>query len=158
MRRVLLLLLPLLLAMPAQSAVVRLAPDFSFPGVGKNSSLRSLRGQGVVLLIARSPKEGDYRKQLKNLREIYQQFASKQVVFIAAFVEGGGPVQSNIPFAVANNGAAVAQAFGVTEDFTIAIIGPDGNVDYQTTKVLPAARVRDVIQNSFTVQTSARKQ
>jgi len=34
------------------------------------------------------------------------------------------------------------------------IIGKDGNVDYQTKKVLPASRVRDVIQNSFAVQSN----
>jgi hypothetical protein len=150
--------LALVCAFPLHAAVVRLAPDFTFPGAGKTRSLRSLRGQAVVLLIARSPREGDFKKQLKYLREIYQQFASKEVVFVAALREGEGPIASNIPFVVANNGPAVADAYGVSDDFNIAIIGRDGNVDYQTKKVLTPERVRDVIQNSFQIQSSARKQ
>ena len=38
------------------------------------------------------------------------------------------------------------------DKFNIVIIGKDGNVDYQTSKVLPPERVRDVIQNSYAVQ------
>lgn len=142
----------------APAAVVRLAPDFTFPGAGRVQSLKSLRGQPVVLLIADSPRTGAFRKQLKNLREIYGQFASRQVVFAAAFRNGGGPVDSNIPFAVANNGPAVAAAYEVRDDFNLVIIGKDGNVDYQTPKVCTAERIRDVIQNSFAVQSAARKE
>ena len=157
MRPFLLALVTLLSVLPLHADVVRAAPDFSFPAVGKARSLRSLRGQSVVLLVARSPKEGAFKKQLKYLREIYQQFASKEVIFVAALREGEGPVQSDIPFAVASNGPGVADAYGVTDDFAIVIIGRDGNIDYQTKKVLTPERVRDVIQNSFTVQSSARK-
>lgn len=143
------------LALTATAAVVRLAPDFTFPGVGnKAKSLKSLRGQPVVLIIAPSPKNGDFKAQAKFLKEIYQQFASKQVVFVAAFTEDKGEIKSDIPFAVADNGAAVAGAYGVVDKFNIAIIGRDGNVDYQTRKVLPPERVRDVIQNSFAVQST----
>jgi AhpC/TSA family len=158
MRSLLLIALAVLAALSVQAAVVRPAPNFSFPGAGGVRSLQSLRGQSVVLLVTRSPKEGDFKKQLKYLREIYQQFASKQVVFIAALREGEGPIASNIPFAVATNGAAVAEAYGVADDFNIVIIGRDGNIDYQTKKVLTPERVRDVIQNSFLIQSSARKQ
>ena len=157
MRPLLLASLALLSALSLEAAVVRAAPDFSFPAVGKARSLRSLRGQAVVLLVTRSPKEGDFKKQLKYLREIYEQFASKQVVFVAALREGEGPIQSNLPFAVASNGAAVADAYGVADDFSIVIIGRDGNIDYQTKKVLTPERVRDVIQNSFMVQEGSRK-
>jgi peroxiredoxin len=152
--RPLLLVLSLIVGLTtASAAVVRLAPDFSFPGVGtKSKSLKSLRGQPIVLLIAKSPKNGDFKAQAKYLREIYQQFASKQVVFIAAFTDEAGVIKSDIPFAVADNGAAVAGAYGVTDKFNIVIIGKDGNVDYQTRKVLPPERVRDVIQNSYAVQ------
>ncbi|MCE9608949.1 MAG: peroxiredoxin family protein [Chthoniobacter sp.] len=143
----------------SQGAVVRLAPEFGFPSPGgKAQSLRSLRGQAVVLLITKSPDSRAFRKQLKYLKEIYQQFASKQVVFIAALGEGEGPVKSDIPFVLANNGPAVASAYGATEDFTLVIIGKDGNVDYQTTKVCTPERVRDVIQNSFEVQEGSRKE
>jgi len=40
----------------------------------------------------------------------------------------------------------------VQDKFNIAIIGKDGNLDYQTKQVLNSARVRDVIQNSYAVQ------
>ncbi len=158
--RTLLLAFTLLAAtFTAQAVVVRLAPDFSIPGVGnKAQSLRSLRGQPVVLLIAKSPKTGDFKKQAKYLQEIYEQFASKQVVFVAAFTEAADVIKSNIPFAIANNGPAVAGAYGVTDDFNIVIIGKDGNVDYQTKKLLPPERVRDVIQNSFEVQAHTGRQ
>ena len=150
---------PLLLALSfiavlatAHAAVVRSAPDFSIPGIGKMKSLKALRGQPVVLVIAESPRTGDFKAQAKNLKDIYQQFASKQVVFVAAFTEDTGVIKSDIPFAVADNGPSVAGASGVADKFNIVIIGRDGNVDYQTKKVLPASRVRDVIQNSFAVQ------
>ena len=148
----------LIIATIAEAAVVHLAPDFTFIGAGEKArALRSLRGQPVVLVIADSPKSGALKKQLKNLEEIYQQLASKGVVLIAAIGTGDGPIPSNIPVAVANNGAAVATSYGVNKGFQIAIIGRDGNLDYQTDRVLAAERVRDVIQNSFDVQTSARK-
>lgn len=154
--------LPLLLLASCSlthAAVTRPAPEFSFPGPGnKTQTLRSLRGQPVVLLIADSPREGAFKKQLRYLREIYQQFASRQVVFAVAFRNpGDGSVQSNIPFAIINNGAAVAGAYGVQDDFNLVVIGKDGNVDYQTRKIATAERVRDVIQNSFEVQSAARK-
>ena len=141
----------------SQAAVVRLAPEFGFPGPGKTQSLKSLRGQAVVLLITKTPKSRAFKKQVKYLKEIYEQFASKQVVFIAALGDGAGPVQSDIPFVVASNGPAVAAAYGAQDDFNLVIIGKDGNVDYQTNKVCPPERVRDVIQNSFVVQEGSRK-
>jgi peroxiredoxin len=149
----------LLLATAAPAVVVRPAPDFTFPGPGNRSkSLRSLRGQPVVLVVTDSARRGAFKKQLKHLREIYSQFASRQVVFIAAFTDGSSePVQSNVPFAVANNGAAVAGAYGVTTPFSLIVIGKDGNVDYQTDTPAAAQRIRDVIQNSFAVQAAARK-
>ncbi len=148
----------LLIATLLEAAVIHLAPEFTFIGAGdKARSLRSLRGQPVVLVIADSPKSGALKKQLKNLEEIYQQLASKGVVLVAAIGTGDGPIPSNIPVAVANNGAAVAASYGVNKGFQIAIIGRDGNLDYQTDRVLAPERVRDVIQNSFDVQSSARK-
>ena len=147
-----------LLVAAAPAAVIHLAPEFSILGAGdKARSLRSLRGQAVVLVIADSPKNKALKKQLKNLEEIYQQLASKGVVLVAALANGEGPIPSNNPVAVASNGAAVATAYGVQKGFQIAIIGRDGNLDYQTDLVLAPERVRDVIQNSYDVQNSARK-
>jgi len=142
---------------PVSSAVVHLAPDFSIPGVGgKPRTLRSLRGQSVVLLIAKSARTGALKKQVKNLQELFEQFASKQTVFAVALREGDALIKSNIPFVIVNNGAAVADAYGVKKDFSIAIIGHDGNLDYLTEKVLAPERVRDVVQNSFPIQASIR--
>jgi hypothetical protein len=142
----------------AASPVVRPAPDFSFTGVGAKKSLRSLRGQPVVLLISRSPDTGAFKKQAKRLAPIYQEFASRGTVFVAAFSEKDGQIHSNIPFVVALNGPAVASAYGLTDDLRIAIIGKDGNLDLETDKVIPALRIREVIQNSYTVQQAARKE
>ena len=111
----------------------------------------------MVLVISDSSKNGSLKKQLKYLQEIYQEFASKQVVVVVALPDSADTIPSNVPVALANNGAGVASAYGVSKGFHIAIIGRDGNLDYQTDKVLPPERVRDVIQNSYEVQTSARK-
>lgn len=144
----------------AQAVVVRPTHDFTILGPGnKAKSLSSMRGQPVVLVIADSPRNSAFRKQLKNLRDIYSQFASRQVVFVAAFMDGSTePVQSDVPFAIANNGAAVAGAYGVQDGFSLVVIGKDGNLDYQSAKPAAAERIRDVIQNSFAVQEPARKE
>ena len=143
---------------PAASAVVHLAPDFSIPGTaGKPRTLRSLHGQSVVLLIAKSARTGALKKQVKYLQELFEQLASRETIFAVAIREGDATVQSNIPIIIVNNGPAVADAYGIKRDFGIAIIGRDGNIDYQTDKVLTPQRVRDVIQNSFTVQASLRR-
>jgi hypothetical protein len=144
---------------PPVRTVLRLAPDFSFPGPGnKTRTLRSLRGQPVVLVIARSPRDKLFRKQVDRLHEAYTQFAARQAVFVAAFSrDNEGVIKSDIPWAIANNGPAVSAAYGVEDDFNIVMIGKDGNVDYQTSKLLPPERVGDVLQNSYTVQAQARK-
>jgi tagatose-1,6-bisphosphate aldolase len=67
---------------------------------------KSLRGQAVVLLVARSADDRILRKQLRYLEEVYQQFASKKVVFAVALREGEGPIPSDIPMAVVNDGPA----------------------------------------------------
>lgn len=141
---------------PPKPAVVRPSADFTFPGIGKMQSLKGVRGQPVVLVIARSPKARDFKAQVKNLEEIYLDFANKQVLFVAAFTTESSAVKSNIPFLVANNGGNVAGAYGLTDKdkFSIAVIGKDGNLDYQTNKVLPSSRVRDVIQNSYAIQST----
>jgi hypothetical protein len=140
-----------------RSAVVAPAPDFALNVPGKNRGLRSLRGQAVVLLITRDVGVRPFKKQLEQLAPVYQEFAGKGVIFVAALEKGEGPVRSNIPFVTAVDGPGVAQRYGVTGKFAIAIIGRDGNIDYQTDQVLPGARVRDVIQNSFAVQRESRR-
>ena len=142
---------------PAASPVVRPAPDFTFDGPAAKRNLRSLRGQPVVLLIARSPKDSAFRKQLKLLAPVYSEFASRGTIFVAAFSERGGEVFSNIPFVVAANGPSVAAAYGQREELLVAIIGRDGNLDYSTHQVLPAFRIREVIQNNYDVQNASRR-
>jgi hypothetical protein len=145
--------------LPRVPEIAHLAPDFTFRGAQVHS-LRGLRGQAVVLIIADSPRTGAFRKQLRNLEEYYSDFASRQTVFVAAFrkQESDVAVRSNVPFAIANNGPAVAAAYGAgKDDMYVAIIGKDGNLDYFTSKKLPGARVRDVIQNSYAVQSDSRK-
>ena len=145
------------LSADAASPVVRPAPDFGIPGVSKKS-LRSLRGQPVVVVVAKNPKDKVFKKQLAALAMVYQEFASRGTVFIAAFSEEGGQIPSNIPFVVANNGPSVASAYGLTGGFGIAIIGQDGNLDLTTDKVLPGLRIREVILNSYPIQNAARKE
>jgi hypothetical protein len=153
MRSLLLVVFLSFIAAVSHAQVVRPSPDFGFQGVGpKASTLKGLRGQPVVLMITDSPKNWDFKKQVDNLKSRYQEFANKQVIFAAAFTKEPGPIKSNIPVVTVNDGAAVANAFGAQGKFNIAIIGKDGNLDYQTHKVLGAARVNDVIQNSYAVQ------
>ena len=111
-----------------------------------------------MLVFADSPQTGAFRKQLKVLPRAYSRFASRQAVFAAAFREGPGPIPSNVPFVLVNNGAAVAAAYGVTGKFGVAIIGKDGNVDYMADHVVPPERMNDVIQNAYPVQEEARRE
>lgn len=159
MRSALITLLALLVAASAPAVVVNLAPDFAILAASEKArSLRNLRGQPVVLVIADTAKNKSLRKQLKNIEQIYAELASEQIVLVAAIADSDGTVPSNIPVAVAKDGAAVAGAYGVAKGFKLAIIGRDGNLDYQTDRVATAERVRDVIRNSFVVQESGRKQ
>lgn len=156
--RLLALALTLVFAVSASAEVVRKAPDFSWPGAGnKNRSLRSLQGQPVIVVIADNPKNGTFRKQLKWLEDNYTQLAAKGAVFVAAFRTGEGPVRSDIPFIVANNGAAVASAYGVEGEFGLAVIGRDGNLDYVTDRIRSGQRVRDLIINNYANQAATRK-
>lgn len=140
------------------AGVVRLAPDFSWQGTGgRRATLKSLRGQPVVLMVAKSANERAFRKQVKRLREMYQQFAGKNVVFIAALQEEGGRIPSDVPFVTANNAAKIAADYQAAGDFNLIIIGRDGNVDLQTSRGVPATRIYDVIRNSYVAQAEQRK-
>lgn len=147
-----------LTAIPLFANVIRLAPTVSWYGAGsKLTSLTAVRGQPVVLLIADSPDTKAFRKQVKKLWSLYEQFAARKVVFIAAFKNAHGKIHSNIPFVVAENGARVAAEYQMRRDFNIVVIGKDGNIDYQTSKVCAAQRIKDVIVNSFANQSTERK-
>ena len=142
----------------AEAGVVRPAPTFTFGGAGGKNSLGSLRGQPVVLIIAQGGKSKALRAQMKSLTNIYHDCASRGAVFVAALADGGGTVPSDIPFVLANNGAAVAAAYGMRGDFLIAVIGRDGNLDLITDKPIPGARVFEVIKNNGDVQEKSRRE
>ncbi|MGA3170161.1 MAG: hypothetical protein ABSE62_04040 [Chthoniobacteraceae bacterium] len=148
----------ILLCASARAAVVRPAPDLGLEGAARPASLRGLRGQPVVVLIARSARDGDFRKEVYWLKAMFQQFASEKVVFVAAILNGPQMVRSDIPFVIASNPAQVAEEYGVDRRFAIAVIGVDGNLDLITYKVIPASRVRDAIFNNFEFQQESRKQ
>ena len=156
MKRLFLVLL-FLTSVAAFGEVVRLAPNFALEAAGKTTTLRSLSGKPVVLIVAKSAREGDVKAQVKKLKELYQEFASRQVIFIAAFQDGSRDIRTDIPFVLAKDGAKVAADYGVAAPFSLIVIGKDGNVDLQTAKVCPAARVRDVVINSYVVQSAARR-
>ncbi len=139
----------------ARAAVVRLAPDFAYQGV-KHSTLKSLRGQPVVLIVARSAKDGKFRKQAKRLKEIYQDFASRNVIFVAAFQKDEGTIPSDVPFLIADNAAKITADYQVQGNFAVIVIGTDGNVDMQTSQLVPATRIRDVVINSYPAQAAER--
>jgi peroxiredoxin len=143
---------------PKVSPVVRPATEFSWQQTGGAAkSLKSLRGQPVVLIIAKSASAGDFNAQIKKLRPLYQRFAERKTIFIAALQDAGGQVKSDIPFSLAVNGAEVAGAYGATKGFALVVIGKDGNVDLQTTRITPAQFVLDVITNSYAAQVEGRK-
>ena len=134
--------------------VVRKAPDFAvgmlFNG---NASLRSLHGRPVILLLAQSPSTSGFRSQVKELAMGFDRLATRNVLIFAAFKEPGPDlVQTNMPVIVLPNGAEVCRAYNLQSKSAIALIGPDGNLDYQTEKFLTSSRVRQIIGNSYELQ------
>jgi len=145
-------------AFAAFAAVGTPAPDFGWDSAGyKINSLKGLRGSSVFLLVARSPRNRAFVEQVKKMKELYQEFAARKVVCAAAFLEdAGGRIPSDIPFAIASNGPQVIADYGVRDSFNVIVIGPDGNIDLQSNKVLPATRLRDLLINTFAVQSEER--
>ena len=141
------------------SNTVRTAADFTWIGAGgKVSPGKNFRGQPVVILIAPSPDDGDLRKEAGRIADRYLDFAAKKTIFVAAFT-GSGParVESNVPFVPAQNGAAVAAAYGVQgKGLAVVVLGPDGNVDLVSPQVEGAQRILDVINNTFQNQAAER--
>ena len=137
--------------------VVRPAPAF---GCVAGKSLKSFKGQPVILLIAPSPRSGAFRKQARRIQEIYQSFASRNAVFVAVFTDPqaeGRPIPSNVPFILAGEGEKVAAAYGFDGKFNLSVIGRDGNLDLTTPEVVPASRIMDMIYNNAEQQTAERK-
>lgn len=137
----------------------RTVPDFTWIGAGgKIYPGKNFRGQPVVILVAASPDAGDLRKQAGRIEDKYLDFAAKKTAFVAAFT-GTPParVQSDVPFVIAENGAAVAANFGVQgKGIAVIVLGPDGNVDFTSTHVEGAQRILDIINNTFQTQAASR--
>jgi hypothetical protein len=154
------LLAGLLLAagLTAEARVVRPAPEFAWTDyAGKARDLKSLRGQAVFILIAPSPRDWTFRSQVGQLQKAYQRFAANKLVAFTAFTNEGGVTRSNIPFVQVSDAPRVAFLYEVTKGFAIAVIGPDGNLDYLSTKVVPAQRLLDIMNASFAVQEKLRR-
>ena len=142
-----------------RAEVVRPAKDFSWvDSAGKAQTLKSLRGQPVVLLIAPSPRSWIFRAQVGQLQKAYQRLAAQKLVCFAAFTQEGGVIRSNIPFVTAPDGPNVAFLYDVSKGFAIAIIGPDGNLDCISTKVMPVQRLLDTMNANFEVQKQMRRE
>ena len=149
----------LLLASPLAAEVVRPAPVFlGGNSAGKAASSKEFLGRPVVLLIANSPRQWAFRSQVGQLQLMYERLSAEKIICVAAFSQTPGIVRSNIPFVTVPNGAQVASAFEADKGFAIVVIGRDGNIDYSGGKVLPCQRVYDLLNNSFAVQQSLRRQ
>ncbi|MFZ4484236.1 MAG: peroxiredoxin family protein [Chthoniobacterales bacterium] len=147
-----------LISATAPAEVVRGAPDFSWLKSGNNrATLKSLRGQPVVLVVASSPRQKKFRAQVKQLQKTYQLLGNTKAVMAVAFTEEPGVIRSNIPFVLAANPAEVAARFDVTGPFAIFVIGKDGNMDEISDRVLSGQRVLDIINNSYVVQSDNRR-
>lgn len=144
----------LLWAPLGKAEVVRPAPDLAFTlKEGKTRSLSSFRGQPLILLLADSPKRGPFKAQLKALEGSYDRLANRGVVVAAGFKKGAAEaLRTNIPLVEPADGSTACTAFGLKGDFAIVLIGPDGNIDYQTGKVININRILEVMQNSFEIQ------
>jgi hypothetical protein len=137
--------------------VVRPAPNFDVQGAPKGTSLRTFRGQAVILLITRKARDKQFREEIYRLQKLYSQFSTEKVLFVAAIEEGPQEVKSDIPFILAVNPGQVAADYGFNGHWAIAVIGVDGNVDLVTNRLITAERVRDTVYNNFELQSAARK-
>jgi hypothetical protein len=150
----------------ASASVVRPAPDLTFQTPAGNKNLAQLRGQPVVLLLGDSASRSRVKDQIELLESFYPKLAARKVLFLSAFTNPSDhEVKSNIPFTPALQPEAALNAYqqlALTSDKAakkpaIAIIGPDGNVDYIGEKILSGERVREIILNNHSVQTKSRR-
>lgn len=142
-----------------RAEVVRPAPNFV---VTAGKTLQSWKGLPVILLIAPSPRSHAFRKQAQRIQASYQELAARNAVFVAAFTESdlaGTPAKlpSNVPFVVVPNGAQVAAQYGFDGQFSLNVIGRDGNLDLFSSQVVPASRIMDMILNNGEQQEAERK-
>jgi hypothetical protein len=141
-------------AFSRESTVTELAPNFPLE---HGSSLKSLRGKSVVVLVAPSERSRKFRDEVKAISRSYRFFAIRKTKLIAVFGDTGGSVRSAAPFTVLKGASRVAADFGIAPDsFGVLVIGPDGNIDLRSRHVLSAQRLIDAIDNSYPVQEKRR--
>ncbi len=143
---------------PAMTFARRPAPDFITVGPGQRAiPSKTFRGQPVVVLVAPSVDSKDLRKEADRIEHLYLDLSARKTIFVSAFTASPGRVPSNVPYILAQNGRAVASAYGVAgAEFAVIVIGVDGNVDMVSTKVESAQRILDVINNNGSVQAANR--
>jgi hypothetical protein len=159
MRALLAIFVTLTIVFDAAANVVDPAPNFAFRNAtGKAASLRSLRGQPVVLLIAPSAASSRFRRQVKQINRGYRFFASRKTVLVAAFTGEEGTVESNAPFVVLSGATDVAAGYGLPPgSYGLFVIGTDGNIDVRTSRVLSAQKIIDAIDNAYPIQAAQRQ-
>ena len=142
----------------ACAEVVRPAPQINFPTVdGHARTLKSFSGQPVIVLLADSPNRGAFETQVKEMEKSFDRLAARKTVIAAAFKNNIGEVRSGMPVVILPDGPAACDAFPIKGKFSIAIIGPDGNLDYLTDKILNINRILEVMKNSFEIQKAAHR-
>lgn len=135
--------------------VVRPAPEFT---VNTGKSLKAYRGQPVVVIVAPNARSSAFRKQVKRLERDYNKLAARKTLFVAAFTaDDGSAIRSSIPFLAAQNSPALVQHYGAAPQFSLMVIGTDGNLDLITSKVSGSHRVLDAIINNATLQEAERR-
>ena len=139
--------------------VPRPAPEFLWASVdGKVKRLRDVSGAPVVLIFATDPQQSEFRKQVKLITKVYRALAERKALFFVAFTKETGLITgSDVPFVVLPDPLAAADAYRVG-DFGIAVIGPDGNLDYATDRVIPGIKIVNVMDNSYAVQSQERRE
>jgi hypothetical protein len=143
---------------PSPAILANAAPDFTGGGAaGRSIKLSSLRGTPVMLVIAPSPRDRSFRSQMSQLRGYYEKLAVHGMLCFAAFTSEPGRIPSNIPFILVNDPSGTANAYGVRQGFSVAVIGPDGNLDCLSARPLPGQRILDLLQNNASMQTQIRR-
>ena len=139
--------------------VPRPAPEFLWASVnGKVKRLKDVRGQPVVLIFATDPQQKEFKKQVKNITRFYKALAERNALFFVAFTKETGVITgSDVPFVVLPDPLAAADAYRVG-DFGIAVIGPDGNLDYATDRIIPGMKIVNTMDNSYAVQSQERRE
>jgi hypothetical protein len=143
---------------PPTLNVPRPAPEFLWSGInGQVRRLRDLHGHPVVLIFAERPLQRLFIKQVKELNRRSKDLISRYTLFFVAFTKETGLVTgTEIPFVILPDPQTVADEYRVG-DFGIAIISPEGNVDYATDKLVKGQRVLDVVINSFGNQVNGQR-